>query len=314
MHQPIDPTFEESERELFPQIQVAEELLASRLTQDDRKVVHNYRKDLGRLIRWGKLRKEILPGFLAFLEDVCFPGEDLCDEKLFKEGTFPLIDEFTDAEDIIFNSSDPRGLQRRHLLILETATKVLGILKSAVTQQLADLATLSQEEETWAKRVIEEAQAAGMTIEVGSEGYTDPELMPPPLPVSEEEIEVVADITLDPLKTSLKVDGECKNGGIHARTIVRKRRVTGGTEKILQCRDCLQILGKSDFVPTQTSKKKKECTHSNAQWDEGEEGRKAHCSDCEKSVDPAGFQWQKAGLEPYHDDPEADEVITLQTY
>jgi len=275
------------------------------------------------MIHWGKVRKDFMPEFLAYVEDLTFMS-GLAGSHLFKKSAFPMSEDIIEAEDTIFSANAGKGQQRRHLLILKMALKLTGILRGAIKENLALVPQLTEEEELLYQSILEEAAMDGHVTVIEPMGdtadmfigeRTDTLEMPPPIPDDEQDV-IVAELVRGE-KTSLAVEsteiekaGENTCEGNHKRTKDERVRTDGGVKRTLSCKDCGKVLVHREF--TFVSKKDAEkCKHEDARWDEGKAGETAHCIECEAPVDPKEYDWNGGGLEEPGDDPSDDEVITL---
>ena len=105
-------------------------------------------------------------------------------------------------------------------------------------------------------------------------------------------------------------EGDCRQKGRHARTTTRWKRKNAEMFRETYCKDCRQVI---ESVAAQRARTEpKMCRHPGAEWVEGLEGEEARCIECKETIpDPSTYHWVDAGLEPYGDDPTADEATTL---
>lgn len=259
----------------------AQRILDDYLGSEDQETLDFIRRETNQLIRWGELINESFPPMLDAIENVFNTGAHT--KKV------PL-DNLLDIDLESLYGDDPRSKVRRRYVFLHLLKKLLGGLKTRVNQELKEIIFLSSEDEDDLTDILEE----GGEDDVRTGGET----------------QIIASLEAD--------GGVCE----HPRTKIR--RITGSmSEALLEtyCKDCRkvvmtkQVQGTTKLGLSQSRKKDKKpkvCTHSSAHWKEGEEGRTAICSDCQGIVpNPQKFEWIKAGLEPFGDDPEQDEVIKL---
>jgi hypothetical protein len=272
----------------------AEDLLESTLTDQDREQLYEIYKNMSGQVRWGRVLDNAFPVLIDLVDNLIEAGEGMT-----RHGSvWYLVDE--GCEDL-FEDGDPKAMARRHLLLLLFAKKLLGGLKTRVNQSTKDIRVLSPEEEQDLMETMDQAEELEREIRLDEEAKDSNR---------EEDMsrrtEVAADIDIAP-------QGECRNGGRHARVTIRWKRKNEELFTETYCRDCNRVIKKT-LAAKQSSR---ECAHPNAEWVEGKEGEEARCSNpgCLVPVaDPSAYHWVDAGLEPCGDDPSQDEVIILKTY
>ncbi len=294
----------------LPAIQDAQDKLGTQLTSEDRRSVQNFYSQLGRMINWEGVRKDILPEYLAYTEDLAFMG-GVKGSSLYKKSAFPMSDDLMDDEDRLFSEENPKGQQMKHLLTLRMGLKIVGLMRQSLKTLLADIPQLSKEDEEHYREILKEAglDEDVTVIEPGYQESSAQRREVPRGPTTGEIREVVADLERAE-ETSLARSGKCGENDHHAHTVDERVRIAGGVERILRCKDCGGILLREEFKFTSTKDASK-CKHDSARWNTDGEGSTAHCKDCQEPVDPEEYDWNGGGLEEIDDDPRKDKVITL---
>lgn len=267
----------------------AEDILESYLTEAEREEVFSNFKDISSQVRWGAVSEEVFGGLLDDVYDLVFGVGVLGDTKFSKNDTWYLA---TDAEKELYEDKDPKGMHRRHLLLLWMTRKLLGVLKTKVNQGLLDVPILDDEEESELRGLQDYYESAG----------EEPELVAC-LERGKPDLPSIKDI-------DLSAEGDCLQGGAHIRVVVRHRRRDNQVLTEQYCKDCRKVV--SSVIRGSEEKADEPCECEAAVWIPGKEGQEAVCSKCKEPIEnPETFQWRNAGLEPFGDDPSQDEVVTL---
>lgn len=267
---------------------LAEEILASRLSEVERAKVLEIYRDISHQIRWGKVIAEFFPTLLDNIQDVIFGLNG------FKSpaGRYTKTDPWKalGADQSLFDEGDDKAMSRRHLLMLLLVKKLLGALKSKTKLELAEIPVLSAAEETRLLEVVqvrrEAEEEAGMARHLG----------------------VVA--RLERERIELAPEGDCRQDGRHVRTEIRFHRKNEEVYSEQYCKDCRQVIRRVSV--RSPLDKSRPCDHPGAEWVEGLEGKDAVCSRCKEPIpNPETYRWEEVGLEPVGDDPTADETVVL---
>lgn len=287
-------------------VEEAVELLTSGLTEDERDSLMGIKHDLNANIRWGKVVEESFGPILASMESLIFHGgEGLVKPTVDPSLQAPIYSLFA-SERARLEEGDKAQLSR-HFVTLLLTKKLLGALKTRVNQSLNDIQTLTEEEEFDAMCALDEGPSEIIDAEFREEtedmrGEPDPEIV---------------------ARIGFRDNWNCE----HVVTKVRHIKADGFRfqEDRLEtfCKDCRNVIGvrvipKSQKAGKKSKKKKQGCQHRYAEWVPGKEGQTAQCVD-EKNcthlitaeIELKRIHWEKAGLEPYGDDPSQDEVIAL---
>jgi hypothetical protein len=266
------------------EVEEAADKLGSYLTEAERAQVFEIYKDMSADIRWGRVLAELFPNLLDAMQDVIFGLNDFKSNRYVKRNPWASLGK----SQALFEDGDEKAMSRRHLLLLHLVKKLLGVAKTKVNQEMADVPVLSEEQESELLDVIQRAQE------------------------EEEEQEMVraheVSAQLERNAVILAPEGDCRQNGRHVRTEVRYRRKNDESFSEQYCKDCRQVIKRTVFKGPEI----KNCDHPGAEWIEGMEGKEAVCTKCKGPIpNPETYQWESAGLEPYGDDPTKDEAITL---
>lgn len=288
-------------------VQEAAATLNSNLTEEERSVLLGIKHEINASIRWGRVVQEAFGPILESMESVIFSGGKGLVKNNYGIPIQAPVDSLFDAERLKLEEGDKAQLFR-HFVVLSLTKKLLGALKTKTNQALADIRTLSFEEEFDALCVLENESISNDVRDAVIEAefsQEDPEVSQP----SDEELTAHLDL--------VRGEWDCK----HVRTKVRRvKAIMDGEKDRLEtfCKDCRNII---NVVVLQTKKKAgtpKECEHRFAEWVPGKEGHTAKCADrvtcthlITAEIELKKIRWAEAGLEPYGDDPEQDEVTVL---
>lgn len=267
-----------------PSSEEAEEILEATLTEGDLVEVQTMYKDLSRQIRW----KQALDAAFPLLVEL---GEELMDsDEMHKAKHDPLAG---DGRSSLLNPNDPKTMARKHLTVLSLTKKLLGGLKTRVNRGIEDIRILSYAEELDLLTVACE---------------------PEPAVADEEESEDADESKAGELPANIQIGPErgCIRGGSHTRTTTSWRKLNGGQVREVYCKDCRTTI--ETAYNTGKLRSKRLCTHPDAEWVDGKEGKEAICINpfCRALVpNPGTYNWVVAGLEPYGDDPTKDKAEVL---
>lgn len=254
------------------------------LTLNEADKLHNIKHELGLCIRWGGFTKQSLENLVEELDILVFSGDEDNSPGIVKRNPYAAL--FSSDQARINGPHKKAYLYRRYIFLL-TIQKLLGSLKTLVKKEIAKIEILNDED---VKELQREEQMAN-------------------------ENEIVA---LVPIPE----DRNCDHNRITIKQVDKKDTKSGYEELHKFCKECRQVID-VDIIGQTTQKKnrisskkgpKKACKHPKVLWKENFEGKVALCSVCSKEVpNPEVYRWVEAGLEPYGDDPEQDEIIILET-
>jgi hypothetical protein len=306
----------------------ATQILESSLNEGEIAELADIKQELSRTIRWGRVLDGAFGPIFRNLETLILGGgEEVAKKNPPTDSLFPRQRDFILSEE--------KSQIRRHYVVLMLMKKLLGGLKTRVNQALANIPTLDDLE---ADRLM----ALADEFDRGEQDFTRwsfPQERPEePDPEVEErrfrKPEITASLGLErydgraPIRTlELGDGGPCT----HVRTRIRLLRADGENRSCdeLQeyCRDCRNVISTRLVTPSTLGKRLKAarrqkrdqpCQHRYVEWVPGQEGKAARCCDkkgCTHTITDEEklqtFQWEKAGLEPYGDVPDQDEVIIL---
>ncbi len=266
----------------------AEGILNCSLTMDEIDRLRSIKHDFSSNIRWGNVADEALRVLLADVEDLIHgsPGTLVKESPL--DSLFPHEREFLEDE--------TKTQLRKTYVNLLLVKKLLGAVKTKVTQHIMDILILDEDEENELLGVRED--------EMGNRRVNS----------SDSETEIIARINAE--------GSQC----LHIDPIRRLMRADGITqlEDELQtyCKECRKVIKAVPMGKAFRGRKKKPtvCDHPDVEWVKGKEGEIAKCADryeleCGYTIeDPKKlkkYKWQAVGLEEFGDDPDSDEVIIL---
>lgn len=289
-------------------------LLRDYLTEADVEDLRGMRHDMNFHLRWGRIVNECFPAMLQTMESVLFESSPLVKKKPI-DSLFPHVRaKLEDPE---------KGELMRQFLVLEFTRKLLGALKTRVNQEIRNLPYLTEEQE---ERLLEEGDLRAELEEMDL--LANPVFQPlgPDEVLSEDEetVEETDDMEADLPPRSDEVNifsyltrhrkqSESSSACEHVRTTVSYPKTSKGTTRREYCKDCRQVVSEV-WTGSKVTDKSAVCKHSHAEWVPGKEGKEARCAnpECQAPIEnPARFTWEKAGLEPFGDDPSKDEVLVL---
>jgi len=264
-----------------------ENVLAQVLTESDLEALHNIKHELGICIKWGALTGKMYQGIMEGMDTLVFLETEKAEPAVVKRNPYEAL--FDRDKEIINGSTESSYMSRKYVL-LQLTKKLLGALKTQVNKELSQMPCINDEVEGELREIIQY-------------GSDHP---------SEEEMSLVDS---QPTEVVAKIDAsKC----IHRRTTVKQIPSTKTASRMDElhtfCKDCkgfltLRKLNSRSVVSARDWGKPVPCQHPNGSWKEGEEGKTAICSKCDSVVpNPQKFEWGKAGLEPFGDDPEKDEI------
>lgn len=313
-------------------LQDPQDILASSLVQDEVETLSMIRGQLNDNIIWKKVVAEVLPAMLDSMEHT-LTISDLAKQVPLE--ALPL--EFRK----FIGDNTPHGELRKRYIMLHLVKKLLLALKNKVVNDIRNIPILDYDEESELEELLEAELSEEDTEERSSSGGNEDSclhlhtrtdrttvlggsadgrnwhenttycadcgkfLYKTPMTI-EKQTEIDADIS----------DLPCQ----HVSTKTSRVLITGRSgrgkdrEIVTKCTECRKILSrKIDYQPPLSRKDDSPCQHeSKVHWKLGEEGKVAACGLCGEDIkDPQDYTWEAAGLEPYGDNPDADEVITL---
>ena len=291
-------------------VEEAEILLNSSLTEEDQSALLSIKHEINFNIRWGRVVEEAFGPIVEGMESIIFSGGQGLVKNTYGTPQQAPVDSLFDNEMRRLEEGDKAQLFR-HFVVLSLTKKLLGALKTKTNRALADIRTLSSDEEFNALCALE----GGPSSDALPEEAIDAEF-------SEEDPEV-GQSSDEEITAHLELahgEWDCK----HVRTIVRriKASVPGAMDHLETfCKDCRNVINVVVLhrqKKTRKIGKSEKCQHRCAEWVPGKEGHTAQCADqsacthiITAEIELKQIKWINAGLEPYGDDPEQDEVIIL---
>lgn len=265
----------------------AEEILNTALTEDDLETLKSIRYDLNAQVNWRELVRESFPAMVLTMETILFEPS--------QKNTAPVESLFPAAQDWL--EEPEKGEVRRHFLTLLLLKKLLGALKTRVNKELQNIPQLTLEQELDLRDYAQEKNELQEEGDMLHQRFDFPREGKPHIRASM-------------VRTSSEYDA--KSCPPHVRIAVTKIHRNGKRFKRTYCKDCRREL--SLELLTKETETALQCQHKAAEWVEGQEGKVAKCSapNCDYIMpNPEKFLWREAGLEPFGDDPGADEVVVL---
>lgn len=304
----------------------AEDVLVFGLVKEEVDTLTSIRHELSSHIRWGRVVEESLPAFLGSLEALITESSDLSKRV-------PVGELFRPLRAFLTGTSKQVGDKRMRYVLLHLSLKLLGALKTRIRQELASqFPELSASQEDEMRRVImsqemdlieQEEEEEQSEIFTSIPVIVGPSGKPITLPLVRSEPE-------GPRILTPEVPGETiVHSVLHRRSRKdiendvgpcdhHKKRIHFDNVRAVRkefCTLCRTYVAEHPISTTPTGPAKKDkCLHPGARWATGQVGKVAICTEegCGEVVpNPETYQWIKAGLEPYGDDPGADEVIKL---
>lgn len=271
-----------------------EEILASGFTEIDIENLQNIKYELGICVKWGALTERMYQALMEGMDTLVFLETEKGEPPIVKRNPYEAL---FDRDKERINGPDDASHESRKYVLLHMTKKLLGALKTRINKELEEFTFIGE-------------QVDGELAEIIQYGYGP----------DEEEMDLVdhtdAIKAVSPPVINAQIDAsKCR----HRRTTVKQIASTKTSSRMDElhtfCKDCKEFLGlrkltsRSPAFPSRNWSKPAACTHRNGSWKEGEEGKTAICSSCDEIVpNPQKFEWQKAGLEPFGDDPELDEI------
>jgi len=271
-----------------------EDLLDAAFTEADLRELHSIKHELGTCVRWGTLVAQIFTSLRIGVDTLVFlehPGQNPAAVKVNPyESLFPI-----DQEKI--NGPSKKSKMCREYVLLHIIKKLLGALKTHVNQKLAEFDVVDAETEGQLRDLLAESYIAN--------AYDS---------ADEEEMDLVASTDGEiPIPSEECVHDDSSFHGVSA-----EESESGKDELHRFCRTCNTWLSRqvlknrlSDQSRFRQKRRKRECSHQ-GEWVEGGEGKTAICSNCKETIsNPSEYSWVKAGLEPFGDDPDQDEIMEI---
>lgn len=328
-----------SKRKDYLQVQdeaeAAEELLASSLTKEEVERLMGIRHELNAHLIW----KKVVNLSLNLLQDKVLRPALI--EETDMARNVPFLELFKGEQDFLQGNGNARKSNlRKTFVMLKLLKKLLGALKTGINRELEAIRILTSDEEDEVRQILamrnldetdyEQGTTLAEASDLESDELDDPANAPIPAdrrplnfnPVtgpwvdgfdreslgetSVPAIEVPGEtIIRAKIRRSKKTKDDCP----HTSTLIEYPK--GDRQRRVFCRLCdTYIKEESTSVRPRTVP----CKHPSAIWVEGQEGKVAQCGEegCGETIpNPETFQWRQAGLEPYLDDPDKDEVIIL---
>lgn len=268
-----------------------EEILASGFTEVDLENLQNIKHELGICIKWGALTERMYQAIMDGMDTLVFLETEKDEPCIVKRNPYEAL---FDRDKKLINGPEDASQMSRKYVLLQVTKKLLGALKTRINKELEEFTFIDDEIEGELAEIIQYGP-------------------------DEEEMDLVPTDSKDTPEIVAKIDAsKC----LHRRTTVKQIPSTMTASRMDElhtfCKDCKGFLSlrklnsRSPAFPSRNWSKPAPCQHPNGSWKEGEEGKTAICSKCDAIIpNPEKFQWEKAGLEPFGDDPEQDEIQSL---
>ena len=272
-----------------------EEILDQVFSEVDLENLLSIKQELGLCIDWKVLIENMYQMMVGGMDTLVFLETEDDTPQVVKRNPYQALFERDKAR---INGSDGKSQTSRKYVLLMIMKKVLGALKTRVNQEFEKIETIDDFTE-------------GELQEMIRYGYDAPD---------EEEMDLVSELHND---MEIVADVDHRQGCLHIRQTVKQIFSTKTASRMDElhtfCKDCKAPLEVKKLNTRSTGKrvrdwgKPRPCQHHNGYWKEGEEGKTALCSTCKEIVpNPEKFQWSKAGLEPFGDNPNQDEIISFK--
>lgn len=270
------------------------EILENSLTEREREHLLGIKHELSSQIRWGRVTEESLQALQEFVDTLVFLEKEDRSPHVVKSNPYSSL--FPQEKEYL-NGPSPKAHQARKYVMLLLVKKLLGSIKTALRKDLESIRFLSDEEEIDLQDLLSE----------------DPD---------EEEMDLVEETKEENSRAivaqiSMEDGRECS----HLKTTVRQKSASStdsGLEELhFYCRDCgkvyrKDVLSSKGRLDRQPAARVGPCRHPSGIWKEGEEGKTALCGLCKEPLEePDNVAWVAAGLEPYGDNPEEDEILVI---
>lgn len=319
--------------------EAAEELLTSSLTQEEVGRLMGIRHELNAHLMWKRLAELSLHLLQSkVLRPALIEETDMAKRVPFLE-LFKGEQEFLQGD-----GNSKKANLRKTFVMLKLLKKLLGALKTGVNRELEAIRILTSDEEDEVRQVLamRELDAADYEQDAAPEAETDLET---------DELDLSANAPVSAGRKPLNfnpvtgpwvdgfdaesLEGETSlppveaPGEIIVRAKLHRPKRTQSQENCSHystrieypkgkrrelCRSCGAIMDREGLDQALVQSKADPCKHPSAVWVEGQEGKVAQCGEegCGEIIpNPGTFRWRQAGLEPYLDDPDKDEVIVL---
>lgn len=271
-----------------------DEILEQVFSEVDLDNLQSIKQEIGLCINWKVLIENSYQRMMDGMDTIVFLETEEDSPQVVSRNPYEAL--FT-RDQALINSADEKSQAARKHVLLMTMKKLLGALKTRVNKELETIETIDD---------FTEGELQEM-IRYGFDAPDEEEMdLVTALPDKDEQGEIIA-----------KVDH--RKGCSHLRVTVKQIFSTKTASRMDElhtfCKDCNAPLEVQRLETRTTGRriqdwiKPQSCQHRSGHWKEGEEGKTAICSACEKVVpNPEKFEWLKAGLEPLGDDPSKDEI------
>ncbi len=288
----------------------AEIVLNSSLTEEDRSALLSIKHEINFNIRWGRVVEEAFGPIVEGMESIIFSGGQGLVKDTYGIPMQAPTDSLFDNERRRLEEGDKAQLFK-HFVVLSLTKKLLGALKTRTNRALADIRTLSSDEEFDALCALE----GGPISDALPEEAIDAEFS--------EEDPKVGQSSDEEITAHLELAHGVRDCNHTCVTIRRVKASVPGAMDHLEtfCKDCRRVINVVVLHSQKKSRevgKSEECQHRYAEWVPGKEGHTAQCVDksacthiITAEIELKQIKWINAGLEPYGDDPEQDEVTIL---
>lgn len=271
-----------------------EQILDEVFSEVDLENLQSIKMELGLCINWKVLIENMYQMMMGGMDTLVFLETEDDSPQVVKRNPYEALFERDKAR---INGSDDKSQTARKYVLLMILKKVLGALKTQVNKEFEKIETIDDFTE-------------GELQEMIRYGYDEPD---------EEEMDLVTELQED---SEIIAAVDHRQGCLHVRQTVKQIFSTNTASRMDElhtfCKDCKIPLEVKKLNTRTTGKRTKAwkdwgvnrpCAHRNGYWKDGEEGKTAICSACKGVVpNPEKFEWSKAGLEPFGDDPSQDEI------
>lgn len=274
-----------------------EEILDEVFTEVDLENLLNIKQEISLSVKWGTLTQQMYRSLMDGMDTLVFLETEKDKPQTVNRNPYESL---FPRDQALINGPTDKSKMARNIVLLHLLKKLLGALKTHVNKEFEKIETIDDFTE-------------GELQEIVQYGHDDPD---------EEEMDLVSSLTEE-----IPADGEIlalvdHRECLHRRTTIKQipsiKTASRMDELHTFCKDCKSFLALQKLNTRSISSRSKDgwfnrkpapCRHPNGTWKEGEEGTTAICSSCKEVVpNPDKFQWAKAGLEPFGDDPELDEI------
>ncbi len=268
-------------------------ILDTTFSEQDIEDLHSIKHELGICIKWGEVTNRVFKSLMGGADALVFLETAEGDPQVVKRNPYEAL--FAKDQRII-NGPKEKSKMSREYILLHITKKLLGALKTRVNQKLAEFEVIDDETEGSLFDLVREGEGA-----------------------DEEEMDLVSG---NKTEIEARIISKGTKGCDHKRStytqVPPESTVSGEYELHQYCKTCKVWVGVQEMGKRQKTggfnfkAREKKCYHK-GRWKEGEEGKIAICSLCSEVIpDPQRFEWMRVGLEPFGDDPAADEILHIE--